>query len=118
MTKQKHSQETMKQAERKPASKGKETAQEAAPLSVSYPKEGERVTSKQYTFCIEAPEIDRVEVSIDGNDWQPCRPAVGYWWYDWSGYMDGQHDLVARSRNPKGEESVSAPRRFKVEQGD
>ncbi|HRY29424.1 MAG TPA: hypothetical protein P5079_05225 [Elusimicrobiota bacterium] len=65
-------------------------------IQIDYPLEGEILTSGCYTFRLGASPTDRVEVSIDGKDWLPCRECVGYWWFDWSGYGSGAHSLEAR----------------------
>lgn len=78
---------------------------------IDYPLAGEIVTSPHYAFRIGAGGADRVEVSIDGKEWQPCRPAAGYWWFDWSGYNAGPHQI--RARIPSGKRFlVSKPRQF------
>jgi len=63
---------------------------------IDFPVEGEIVTSPAYACRIGVSPTDRVEVSIDGKEWLPCRESVGYWWYDWSGYNAGPHTLQAR----------------------
>lgn len=83
---------------------------------VDYPREGENISSHHYTFRIGIPvEAERVEISINGSPWQPCRPAVGYWWYDWSGYEPGSHQAAIRALTPDGREEVSEARSFSVE---
>ena len=88
----------------------------ATAIVLDYPKERERVTSPDYTFRIEAKGASQVEISIDDNVWQPCRQADGYWWYDWSGYMSGKHQAVARSQAQNDDQpATSQTRRFRVE---
>lgn len=88
----------------------------AAEIAVDYPQERECITSPDYTFRIEAGTAGRVEISIDANEWQPCRKADGYWWYDWSGYMSGKHQAVARIQPQNdGQKSTSHTCRFRVE---
>jgi hypothetical protein len=85
-------------------------------IAVDYPQDREIVTSREYTFRIAAGEASRVEISIDDNVWQPCRQADGYWWYDWSGYMSGKHQAVAKIQPQNdGQKSTSAACRFRVE---
>jgi len=87
----------------------------AAGITVDYPQERERVIGPDYTFRIEAKSAGRVEISIDDNVWQPCRQADGYWWYDWSGYMPGKHQAVARIQpQNNGRKSTSRTTRFRV----
>ena len=88
------------------AKKGKRT------VVIDYPQEGEIVTSFAYTIRIGAMPTDRVEISIDDKEWKPCRPNVGYWWYDWSGYNAGPHVLRARIPGAGGQAVRSKPRRF------
>lgn len=85
-------------------------------VSVDYPQEKEVVTSFEYTFRIGAgPDVSRVEVSIDGGQWQPCRESVGFWWYDWSGYAaKAARQLSARATTQDGRIVESQTRRFSV----
>jgi hypothetical protein len=88
----------------------------AAEITVDYPQERERITSPEYTFRVAARAASRVEVSIDDNAWQACRQADGYWWYDWSGYMSGKHQAVARIQPQNdGQKSTSQKCGFRVE---
>ena len=65
--------------------------------SIDYPQEDETITSPHYTFRIKAPlNAEKVEVCVDGAPWQLCRYSSGFWWYDWSGYFSGEHEIVAR----------------------
>ncbi|MCX5795994.1 MAG: hypothetical protein NTY77_10905 [Elusimicrobia bacterium] len=88
----------------------------AADITVDYPQERVCVTSRDYTFRIWARAAGRVEISIDDNVWQPCRQADGFWWYDWSGYMPGRHQAVARIQPQNdGQKFLSRTIRFRVE---
>jgi hypothetical protein len=88
----------------------------AAEITMDYPQEKERITSPEYTFRVAARAASRVEISIDGTDWQACRPASGYWWFDWSGYMSGEHQAVAKIQPQNdGQKSTSETCRFLVE---
>jgi len=99
----------------KKASERKEPAV-ATTVTVDYPKERESVISPDYTFRIDAKGAGRVEISIDQNEWQPCRQAEGYWWYDWAGYMSGKHQAVARIQpQSDGQKTTSRIVRFQVE---
>lgn len=72
-------------------------------LSLDYPRQNEKVTSPDYTFRISAPEDAKsVEVAVNQGPWQPCRKAAGHWWYDWSGYGSGEHEVVTRMKTPRG----------------
>jgi len=88
----------------------------AAEITVDYPQERERVISPEYTFRVAARAASRVEISIDQNEWRPCRQAAGYWWYDWSGYMSGKHQAVARIQPQNdGQKATSRTCHFRVE---
>ncbi|MCX5786958.1 MAG: hypothetical protein NTX64_00385 [Elusimicrobia bacterium] len=84
-------------------------------VQVECPGEGDVIAQPSYTFNIEgAPEAESVEVSIDKGSWMPCREALGIWWYDWSGFDKGKHQLVARTRVGGAIKTISAVRRFSV----
>jgi hypothetical protein len=88
----------------------------APEITVDYPQERELVTSSGYTFRVAARAASRVEVAIDDSAWQPCRQADGYWWYDWSDYMSGKHQVIARIQPQNdGQKSTSQTCRFQVE---
>jgi hypothetical protein len=87
----------------------------AVKLAIDYPQQDETITSDRYTIRVDAPEAARtVEVSVDQGDWQACRRASGYWWYDWSGYDDGEHVAVARLICGEGRKAKAEPREFFV----
>lgn len=70
---------------------------------LDYPMQGEKIDSKDYTVRVGAPSgVKKVEVAIDQGSWRACRPAVGYWWYDWSGFEPGEHEVVARAQTEDG----------------
>ncbi len=92
------------------------TRSAAAELTIDYPQPKDVVLSTAYTMRIGAVDrVDAVEVSVDGGPWQSCRSAVGYWWFDWSGYMAGRHELSARGRRSDGREVSTSQRQFSVE---
>ncbi|MBI3299002.1 MAG: hypothetical protein HYZ75_12600 [Elusimicrobia bacterium] len=87
-------------------------------LNVDFPRQREKIVSAEYTFRIAAPaDAERVEVSIDELEWRPCRSAAGSWWYDWSRYAAGSHQLVSRAHLRDGRTVASEPRSFRVEFG-
>lgn len=88
----------------------------AAPkVTVDYPEENEKVGSPQYTIRIGTHGgVKNVEVAIDQGNWVPCRQACGYWWYDWAGYKDGEHEIVARIETSEGKRIASESREFFV----
>jgi len=90
-------------------------AQAADPVAVDYPKKGERVVSRAYTFRISTGATDGVEVSIDDEAWLPCRQAAGFWWHDWSDVRAGRHTLLARTSLHDGRRILSTRRDFIVE---
>ena len=82
---------------------------------IEYPQQGESIVSPTYTFRVGAPAgAESVDVSIDQGPWLACRNAAGYWWYDWSGYEKGEHEIIARTRGPKGRWLMSTPHEFMV----
>jgi hypothetical protein len=92
-----------------------QSAQSGPGVRVEYPKEGELLTRPCYTFRIATISgANKVEVSIDQTGWQPCRESLGLWWYDWAGYSEGDHTLVARTRIGNDISASSLPCRFKV----
>ncbi len=87
---------------------------EARP-EIEYPHNDETIVSSQYTLRVAAPVgVDGVDVSIDQGPWLACRNEVGYWWYDWSGYGDGEHEVIARVRGKGGRWRMSDPHEFRV----
>lgn len=63
---------------------------------VDYPVENETVYGDNYVLRIGASFDGYVEVSFNGSEWQPCRFASGYWWYDWMYFKPGDIKIVAR----------------------
>lgn len=84
--------------------------------SIDYPREDELITSPHYTFRIAAPmNAEKVEVCIDGAPWQLCRYSAGHWWYDWTGYYSGEHEIVARLLPFDSRNYILCTRRFTVD---
>ncbi|MFI5361813.1 MAG: hypothetical protein ACHQ49_07570 [Elusimicrobiota bacterium] len=82
---------------------------------IEYPKDGETIVSPEYTVRIAGPEAaEAVDVSIDQGPWRACRKEVGYWWYDWSGYDEGDHEIIARTLGSNGRWRMSVPRELLV----
>jgi hypothetical protein len=81
---------------------------------LDYPKNLETITSRQYSVRIGACDCAGMDISIDDQPWQPCRHAVGYWWFDWNNYAPGTHQLVARMHKSNGDYVLSKRRRCKV----
>ncbi len=63
---------------------------------VDYPVENDVVSGNSYVLRIGASFDGYVEVSFNDSEWQPCRFASGYWWYDWSDFKPGDTKIVAR----------------------
>lgn len=78
---------------------------------IEFPQENEAIVSRTYTMRIAVPAVvEALDISIDQGPWLACREDVGYWWYAWSGYEDGKHEIVARSRAHNGRWRMSEPR--------
>lgn len=85
-------------------------------LAVDYPRQNEMITSETYAVRVFAPEgAKRVGISIDQGPWKSCRPAVGYWWFDWAGYENGEHEIVVSMESPEGVRVLSEPHEFFVD---
>jgi hypothetical protein len=85
-------------------------------VRVECPREGDVIAQPCYSFHIAAaPGAEGVEVSIDQGEWMSCRESLGIWWYDWSAYGKGEHELVARARISDGIAASSSPRLFTVD---
>ncbi|MEQ1919741.1 MAG: hypothetical protein ABL955_11130 [Elusimicrobiota bacterium] len=85
-------------------------------LAVNYPRQNEVVSSAQYTVRVFAPETaKRVGISINQGPWMSCRPAVGFWWYDWSGYDNGEHEIIVSMVTPDDKRIASEPHEFFVD---
>lgn len=95
-------------APRTAAPKAPKTAKALAVL-LDFPQAGEKVLPGHYAVRVAAKPEVAVEVSVDGAPWQPCREAVGYYWFDWTPATPGEHTLVARAKN-------GAPRYAKSEE--
>ena len=106
------------QASTSPASKARKRAvkpaQQRRYVQVDYPMEGEVIGHRAYTFRVSASPAERVEICIDDQEWLPCRPSVGYWWYDWRHFGTGPHSLRARILSGGKRDLKSKPRQFAV----
>lgn len=69
---------------------------------IDHPSNGEVISGLHYAIRIGASENGAVEICFDGGDWQPCRNAGGYWWFDWGYFTPGEHAIVARLRDNDG----------------
>jgi len=99
----------------KTAAKTKTTPNPATEYVVlDYPKNLETITSRHYAVRIGSCDCVGMDISIDDQPWQPCRWAVGYWWFDWNNFAPGTHQLVARMHKSNGDYVLSKRRRCKV----
>lgn len=84
--------------------------------AVDFPAQNETILSAQYTLRLSAPATAKsVDVSIDQGAWLACRQAEGFWWYDWSGYDSGEHEVIARTPGKNGRWLMSTPNEFLVQ---
>ena len=81
---------------------------------IDHPKNLETITSRDYSVRIAASAAISLDISIDDAPWQGCRHSVGYWWFDWTNFTPGTHQLVARMHMKNGEYLISKRRRCKV----
>ena len=87
-----------------------------AALVVDYPMQAETIRSDEYTVRVSAPDTaEAVDVSVDQGPWLACRKAEGFWWYDWSGFENGEHEVIARTAGKDGRFLMSIPAEFLVE---
>ena len=85
-------------------------------LAVEYPRQNEKITSSSYTVRVFAPQgAKRVGISIDQGPWKSCREAVGYWWYDWAGYENGEHQIIVSMETAGGIRVIAEPHEFFVD---
>ncbi len=63
---------------------------------IDHPCENETIGSDNYVIRIGASFDGYVEISFNGGEWQPCRFASGYWWFDWMYYKPGIVKISAR----------------------
>mgnify|MGYP000966753580 CR=1 FL=1 len=84
-------------------------------VTLDYPQENENIVSREYVFRVTGEgAMQSVSVSVDAGNWQPCREAVGHWWYDWSDYKDGEHQVRVEARTQSGAKISFGPRVFRV----
>lgn len=80
-------------------------------LSIDYPQVGEKVACGHYAIRISGSEGE-CQAAIDGGEWQSCRSADGYSWYDWCPTETGEHRISVRTRI--GSRGVNAERTCRV----
>ncbi|MDR2772001.1 MAG: hypothetical protein LBB93_00865 [Elusimicrobiota bacterium] len=91
------------------ASNGKEY--ENAFVTIDYPLENEIVKGLHYGVRLGASKDGSVEISINDEEWKPCRFGSGYWWFDWGYFKPGDYKLSARIISPSGEVIVTSKER-------
>ena len=65
-------------------------------IVIDYPVEKETIFGDVYVIRIGSSFDGFVEISFNDGEWQPCRFASGYWWFDWMYYKSGNYKIVAR----------------------
>ncbi len=65
-------------------------------IVIDYPVEKETIFGDVYVIRIGASFDGFVEISFNNGEWQPCRFASGYWWFDWMYYKSGDYKITAR----------------------
>lgn len=103
---------TMPKTAKKPAQQPRPPAP-AGRITLDHPAENETIGKSHYAVRITTSDCERVEISIDGGGWTPCRNSAGHWWHDLYGLNAGEHKLAARMHNAGA--AASAARKFKVE---
>ncbi|MEA3306756.1 MAG: hypothetical protein U9Q34_03125 [Elusimicrobiota bacterium] len=84
-------------------------------LVMDHPKNNETIRSWHYAVRVGAgANCKTVDISIDDGPWQPCRHSNGYWWYDWTNYTPGTHQLVARMTKTNGQYLITKKRRCRT----
>ncbi len=79
-------------------------------VAIDYPREGDTVLAGHYAIRLSGMPDCTVQLSINGKDWQACRFAAGYFWYDWWPAKPGKTTMEARTQKGKGQPK-SAPTR-------
>ena len=70
------------------------------PPTIDYPQAGEKVQRGHYSIRISGC-AGECQAAIDEGDWQSCRVADGFHWYDWSPEKPGSHRISVRVRSGK-----------------
>ena len=83
-------------------------------ICIDYPQNNETVYCGHYCFRLGSRKpCSAMQVSVNGGEWQNCRQANGYWWYDWWNFNTGNFYLEAKAY-VDGKEEQTAKRKFKV----
>ena len=68
-------------------------------IVIDHPTENEKISKEHYAVRISTSTCERVEISVDGAEWLPCRNAAGHWWFDLHDIASGGHTFVVRMHN-------------------
>jgi len=83
-------------------------------ICVDYPQNEETVYCGHYCFRLGSRKpCSAMQVSINGGEWQNCRYANGYWWFDWWNFNTGNFYLEAKAY-VEGKEEKTDKRYFTV----
>lgn len=74
----------------------KPSSNDAAP-NIDYPQPAEKISTGHYAIRISGCQAE-CEVAVDDGDWQACRSADGFCWYDWTPREPGRHRISVRAR--------------------
>jgi len=105
---------TKKTTVKKPAEKKAEVKQQEqqvvqaaaypnAYVIIDHPCEKENISGNEYVIRIGASMDGYVEISFNDSEWQPCRFASGYWWFDWKYFQPGNIKINARLVSNEGQ---------------
>ncbi|MCG3205593.1 MAG: hypothetical protein KCHDKBKB_02315 [Elusimicrobia bacterium] len=86
----------------------------ALSIAIDYPREEELIIPGHYAIRLSATPNSQVEISINSGEWQGCRTALGYYWFDWEPKTAGEITLVARQKTGPGRPQQSAVRFCRV----
>ena len=83
-------------------------------INFDYPKQEELVLTGHYAVRIIGTLEAQVELSINNGEWNGCRTALGFYWFDWSPSELGETVLKARVRVGNGRWKISDERFCRV----
>ncbi|MCL2389602.1 MAG: hypothetical protein FWC85_04395 [Elusimicrobia bacterium] len=72
-------------------------------IVLDHPVHNETIFGNHYAIRIGASQDGFVEISFNKGEWQPCRYAAGYWWFDWEYFMPGNYTIAVRLVDQGGE---------------
>jgi hypothetical protein len=65
-------------------------------IVLDHPVHKETIFGNHYAIRIGASQDGFVEISFNKGEWQPCRYAAGYWWFDWEYFTPGEYTIGVR----------------------